>query len=156
MNNNKNFGMFDLIFHSVTKKEIMKQDTKRINEYLEMLRKDLENSCSKLMITFDGYENDPREIYEIEEIRKYVSKLFSENKDLFYYITTMDNNNSMLLACMSDCTKIRQEGSKIITLGVMPDIILKNQITHAVMRCVNNDIQRAKVILDTLFVDKWR
>lgn len=156
MNSSNSYGMFDLIVYSITKKEAMQQDIQRINRTIKTLRRELENSCGKLMITFDGYENDLREIYEIEEIRNYVSKVFNENKDLFYYVTAVDNNNSMLLACMSSCTKIRKERSKTITLGIIPDTILKNQIMHAVLRCVDNDIQKAKSILNTLFVDKWR
>ena len=51
-------------------------ETNEKNLILENLRKNTTKSKKKLMITFDGYDNDKREVYEIDEIRKYVKKVF--------------------------------------------------------------------------------
>ena len=40
------------------------------------------------MITFDGYDKDKREVYEIEEIRKYVKKVFGNRM----YISGISSN----------------------------------------------------------------
>ena len=98
--NDMNF--FDLIIHSVNKSEVINKNTNTLNRVLKSLRKDLIKSYCKIMIIFDGYDNDQREIYEIKEIRDYVRKLFDENNDLFYFITKMGSLNKVILACISD------------------------------------------------------
>ncbi len=145
------FGNFDLILHSVTKEEIIKQDIKRINEYINKLRSDLVNSCGKMMITFDGYDNDTREIYEIEEIRKYISKLFNQNKDLFYYITTIEQNNKLILTCLSNFRQIKLENCDIVTLEIETEVSLKKQIIQGVLSCANNNIEHTNKVLENLF-----
>lgn len=149
--NNNIFGNFDLILHSVTKEEVIKQDIKRINEYLRKLRMDLINSCGKMMIMFDGYDNDTREIYEIEEIRKYISKLFNQNKDLFYYLTTIDQNNKLILTCLSNFRQIRIENCDIVTLEIGTEESINNQIIQGVLSCANNNIVNVNKVLENLF-----
>ena len=103
-------NFFDFIIHSVTKKEVLKKDIFALNQILKSLRDDLTKSYGKAMIIFDGYDNDQREIYEIQEIREYVKKLFDENNDLFYFITKMGSLNKVILACISDFQQIKTKG----------------------------------------------
>ncbi len=103
-------NFFDFIIHSVTKKEVLKKDIFALNQILKSLRKDLIKSYGKAMIIFDGYDNDQREIYEIQEIREYVKKLFDENNDLFYFITKIGSLNKVILACISDFQQIKTKG----------------------------------------------
>ena len=103
-------NFFDFIIHSVTKKEVLKKDIFALNQILKSLRKDLIKSYGKAMIIFDGYDNDQREIYEIQEIREYVKKLFNENNDLFYFITKIGSLNKVILACISDFQQIKTKG----------------------------------------------
>ena len=103
-------NFFDFIIHSVTKKEVLKKDIFALNRILKSLRDDLTKSYGKTMIIFDGYDNDQREIYEIQEIREYVKKLFDENNDLFYFITKIGSLNKVILACISDFQQIKTKG----------------------------------------------
>ena len=103
-------NFFDFIIHSVTKKEVLKKDIFALNQILKSLRDDLTKSYGKAMIIFDGYDNDQREIYEIQEIREYVKKLFDENNDLFYFITKIGSLNKVILACTSDFQQIKTKG----------------------------------------------
>lgn len=103
-------NFFDFIIHSVTKKEVLKKDIFALNQILKSLRDDLSKSYGKIMVIFDGYDNDQREIYEIQEIREYVKKLFNENNDLFYFITKMGSLNKVILACISDFQQIKTKG----------------------------------------------
>ena len=103
---NENMSDLDLIFHSVSKENVVRQNIDTTNLILENLRKNTTKSKKKLMITFDGYDNDKREVYEIDEIRKYVKKVFEKNHDLFYYLTSLVNNDSIILACLGNLTNI--------------------------------------------------
>ena len=56
---------------------------------------------SKVSISFDGYNDDDREIFEIEEIRKYMHSLTVKFPYWFYFINKNDSNLRiiMLLLC---------------------------------------------------------
>lgn len=97
-------GNAEVIGIKITKEEVLNIDIKRIEKVLAHLRKDIKNAQSKLSITFEEWD-DTRKIYEIEEIRNYVSKVFKENKDLFYFLTEENYNSNKILACISTIEK---------------------------------------------------
>lgn len=127
--NDMNF--FDLIIHSVNKSEVINKNTNTLNRVLKSLRKDLIKSYCKIMIIFDGYDNDQREIYEIREIRDYVRKLFDENNDLFYFITKMGSLNKVILACISDFQQIKTIGREDVIVGYEVSKEVKGKILNA-------------------------
>lgn len=127
--NDMNF--FDLIIHSVNKSEVINKNTNTLNRVLKSLRKDLIKSYCKIMIIFDGYDNDQREIYEIKEIRDYVRKLFDENNDLFYFITKMGSLNKVILACISDFQQIKTIGREDVIVGYEVSKEVKGKILNA-------------------------
>lgn len=127
--NDMNF--FDLIIHSVNKSEVINKNTNTLNRVLKSLRKDLIKSYCKIMIIFDGYDNDQREIYEIREIRDYVRKLFDENNDLFYFITKMGSLNKVILACISDFQQIKTIGREDVIVGYEVSKKVKGKILNA-------------------------
>ena len=57
---------------------------------------------SKMMLIFDGFNDDPREICEIDVIRQWVAKAFKYYPHMFYWLTPFENNNSFIIACLSD------------------------------------------------------
>lgn len=127
--NDMNF--FDLIIHSVNKSEVINKNTNTLNRVLKSLRKDLIKSYCKIMIIFDGYDNDQREIYEIREIRDYVRKLFDENNDLFYFITKMGSLNKVILACISDFQQLKTIGREDVIVGYEVSKEVKGKILNA-------------------------
>jgi hypothetical protein len=66
-------------------------DVVRPREFFDRLRttKELAYKChGKIEISFDGYENDSRELFEINEVREYVSVLCAVLPELFFFIRT--------------------------------------------------------------------
>ena len=127
--NDMNFFVF--IIHSVNKSEVINKNTNTLNRVLKSLRKDLIKSYCKIMIIFDGYDNDQREIYEIREIRDYVRKLFDENNDLFYFITKMGSLNKVILACISDFQQLKTIGREDVIVGYEVSKEVKGKILNA-------------------------
>ena len=82
----------ELLFYSVSKREVTNKDYKRIINSLDILKDAGKEAKSKLFLVFDGYDNDKREIYEIPEIRDFVKYIYDKYKYLFYFLTTLDNN----------------------------------------------------------------
>lgn len=141
------------IIYSISKENVISKDTTKINAILNILRKDVKNSCDKLAILFDGYDFDSREIYEITEIRQYVTKIFSENEDLFYYLTSLDHNNHVILSCISDFQKVKKEGAIMVRVKNIPNIILKDKIIQGIITCCNGNLQLVQEISKQLFVE---
>ncbi len=144
--NNMNF--FDFIIHSVNKSEVINKDTDALNQILKSLREDLIKSYCKIMITFDGYDNDKREIYEIQEIRDYVRKLFDENNDLFYFVTRMGSLNKVILACISDFQQIKTKGREDVIVGYKVSKEVKEKILSALSIYPANNV---KEVISYLF-----
>lgn len=137
----------------ITKDEVLNLDIKRIDKVLSQLRKDVNNSQSKLSVIFDGWE-DSKNIYQIEEIRRYVSKVFKENKDLFYFLTEENYNSNKILACISTIENIKEDNSKLIY-----DHGISKKITEEIMKSIiiatDFDEKRAKEKIDKLFISGW-
>ena len=66
----------NIIFYAVSKQEIINKDFNRIRKTLRILKDAGKEAKGKLFLTFDGYENDKREIYMIPEIRSFVKNIW--------------------------------------------------------------------------------
>lgn len=151
--NEVNFSNYTGIVYSISQEKIINKDITNINRILKKLRKDVENSCGKLAILFEGYDFDNREIYEINEIREYITKVFSENEDLFYYLTSFDRNCNVILACISDYKQIKRKDAIIVFVKNNPDIILKNRIIKGITACCGNNLKLIEEIINKLFIE---
>lgn len=143
----------EVIRIKITKEEVLKLDIKRIDKVLSHLRKDIKNSQSKLSITFDEWD-DTRNIYEIEAIRNYVSKVFKENTDLFYFLTEENYNSNKILACISTIKNIKEENSKIMYDHDIPQKI-KDEIMKSIIIATDFDKKRATEKIEKLFISGW-
>ena len=72
-----------LFFYSIDKKEVKKKDFKRLDEAIKFFETAGVDARGKLIITFSGYMDNPLEIYQINEIRDYVKKLYQKHSNLF-------------------------------------------------------------------------
>jgi hypothetical protein len=62
---------------------------------------------SRVSISFDGYNHDSCEIFEIEEIRKYIYDLTVKFPYWFYFINKNDSNLKMIVLSLCRYIKIR-------------------------------------------------
>jgi len=80
-----------VIVYVIDNEEVMVSDVSRPRNFFDRLRltKELAHACQgKVEITFFGYEDDPRELFEIEEVRKYVALLDDALPELFFFVRT--------------------------------------------------------------------
>src|SRR4030095_4411771 len=57
-------------------------------------------------ISFDGYDNDSRELYEIPEVRRYLATLDSKFSYWFYFLSTSNETLKMIALCLCRTRKI--------------------------------------------------
>ena len=123
----------ELLFYSVSKREVTNKDYKRIINSLDILKEAGKEAKSKLFLVFDGYENDKREIYEIPEIRDFVKYIYDKYKYLFYFLTTLDNNRSIIYACISNLEIIHTNNSHTIGFRIIPNKKIMQETANAML-----------------------
>lgn len=124
----KKVGMF---VYSVSKREIISKNFERLRKSLEVLKKAGKDAKGKLYLTFEGYEDDKREIYMIPEIRDFVRSIWEEYKYLFYFLTSFDNNKAIIFACINDFKAYQNNNTGITGLKIVYDEEVKLQTITA-------------------------
>jgi hypothetical protein len=117
----------NLIHCAIHKSEVSNLDFDRINEAIEVFEECGKKARGKLVITFDGYENTQLEIFEIQDIRNYVEKMFKNHNNLFYFLSNEQNSNKSILACLVETKKTQTNGS-IMNM----QINLRNRLTNEI------------------------
>ncbi len=142
----------DIFFYAVSKQEIINNDFNRIRKSLETLKKAGKDAKGKLFLTFDGYDNDKREIYMIPEIRSFVKNIWKEYKFLFYFLTLFDNNRAIIFACLNDFKVIQNEKEKKCKLEIIYNEEIKKQTIKAMKNygLLIDDIDGAQRALFTI------
>lgn len=87
---------------AVTKGEILSDKFVTIDTFIRELKKYGQRAKGKLMLTFSGYDDVPYEVFEIEEVRNYMARVFERYPFIFYFLTDLDMNNKTILACLCD------------------------------------------------------
>ncbi|NBI07620.1 hypothetical protein [Senegalia massiliensis] len=105
----------DYIYLSISKNEVENEDFTKVDKVFKILDECRFRSRGKLTIGFEGYIREIEEVYEIEEIRNYVSTMFSKYPYMFYYITSEELNNAIILSCIADVRLIYKGEKKAIT-----------------------------------------
>jgi hypothetical protein len=86
---------FDMFTIAIDKATIEKLDFTLINEFIEE-RWDI--GYNTLNISFLGYDNDSREIFEIPEIQKWVKYSMLEEKIPWFFFLSKDTSSSSIKA----------------------------------------------------------
>jgi len=100
---------YDFIHHAITKDEVENMNFIRIKETLRTFEEAGKQGKNKLMITFSGYLDTSKEVYEINDVRKYVAKLLNKFPHIFYFLTDADFTSTTFLLCLCDI----KDGEKI-------------------------------------------
>lgn len=98
-----------MISFCVDKYEVENMDFDRMEETLEVLQNCGVKSRGKIEITFSGYELSSLEIFEINDIRRYVEEVFRRHNNLFYFLSGDMSKNQYILFCLITTEKIRSD-----------------------------------------------
>ena len=132
INNSIDVKNAELLIYTISKREIVDKDYKRILRSLETLKKVGKDAKRKLFLIIEGYNDDKREVYMIPEIREFIQYVYSKYKYLFYFLTCFDNNRSLILACLTkyEATKC---GENKYLLEIICEDEIKNEITNEML-----------------------
>jgi hypothetical protein len=97
---NNIFFRYEVILFMVDRPEVEAMDASRARGFRSRLcaSKDLMMHCQgKIDIIFHGYNDEPRELFEIEEVRKYVALLSEAIPELFFFSRTEEPATTLTL-----------------------------------------------------------
>lgn len=86
-----------------SKKEVRANNFDRARKQFEELRKAGIKAEQKLSIFFDGYDDDPREIWQIPETRAFVARIFSEYPELLFYLN--EETKTPIICCLMNTNR---------------------------------------------------
>jgi hypothetical protein len=103
---------FDLFTLFIDKVQIEKKDFSIIKEYIE---NNWDVGYNQLNISFSDFDNDPREIFEIPEIREWVITSIHEEKIPWFFFLSKDITSSSIKAlALCYCAEpVKQEDGEI-------------------------------------------
>lgn len=99
----------DFVGIVISRKEIESLDIAAVLKSLESMLYDAETVQAfqgQMCLSFQGYDNDPRELYEIPEVRRYMALLDSNFPYWFYFHSTTDGTLKMIAFCLCETRKI--------------------------------------------------
>jgi hypothetical protein len=110
------FEKYGLVTFSVPYEDVINCNIKTVFEALDSLlesRASVIASRGKIALSFDGYENDPRDVWYIPEVRRYVAALDAAFPYWFYFLNLEMPTLKVLCLCL--CAVVKASG------GVKPN-----------------------------------
>lgn len=88
---------------------------------------------SQVMLVFDGYDLDSRELYQIPEVRKWVNRLYVNVPHLFYFLTAENYNIRIVYLCLVELGGRQGEQVSIEPAGAkrLVEKISRNAVSFA-------------------------
>ena len=88
---------------------------------------------SRLIISFNGYETDPREVFHIPEIRRWVKSIYKQVPHLFYFLASDLEGMKPIFLCLADTSyTVRVENSsRLSSVIIEADKLVKEIVLNA-------------------------
>jgi hypothetical protein len=93
----------DWVGVTVSRREVESRDVAPALQVLESLLYDAETVRAfrgRAGLAFHGYDDDPRELYQIPEVRRFVAELDSRFPYWFYFLSTGNDMLKMIAFCL--------------------------------------------------------
>ncbi|OME30582.1 hypothetical protein BSK63_16945 [Paenibacillus odorifer] len=91
---------FDIIILGIDREAVLKGHVERyLREFEKFGKKKLR---SRIIINFQGWDNDPREVYQIREITNWVERILKNVPHLFYFLSRESYAMRVIFMCLMD------------------------------------------------------
>lgn len=103
---------FDLLVFNIEREDVEKKNYKPVKDFIKQLDRLGVRAFQAAAICFDGYDDDMRELSEIDEVRAYIRKLFNDHPHLFLYMSFKMDVPQYMIPCLGDFYSI-YKGKKL-------------------------------------------
>ena len=97
------------IFLVISREQIMEM---HLQEPLQVLRQLAGNpekaitACGRVSVVIDGFNADPRELFEIPEVRRYIQQLDALWPYWFFFLSQADDSIKVIESCLCDSIEV--------------------------------------------------
>lgn len=70
----------------------------------------------------------------IQEIREYVKYIYDKYNYIFYFLTSLDNNRSIIYACINDFKSIQNKNENFTRLEIISNKETRNKTVDAMLQ----------------------
>ncbi|WP_374681492.1 hypothetical protein [Accumulibacter sp.] len=87
-------------------------ETCNVDEPLQLLRRLTEDRqtaidfCGRISLVVDGYNDDPRELFEVPEVRAYIKRLDQAWPSWFFFLSQADESVKLLESCLCETIEV--------------------------------------------------
>ncbi|GFP77723.1 chlororespiratory reduction 6 domain-containing protein [Clostridium fungisolvens] len=124
-------------------------DLQEIDKMLNVFKRHgIKKYRNNIVFQIDGYNDDPREIFEIPEIKAFFKKVFDKYPYMLYFLSNINSNDAWVLACL--CNKHQTcsiVGKRNIDLKMQFDNNLLSQILNQTVAYMMQIHESSKSIL---------
>jgi hypothetical protein len=102
-------GISEPVFLMFSRRQV---ETSDIDEPLQFLRGLTANPraaleyCGRISLIVDGYNDDPREIFEVPEVRAFIKSIDQQWPYWFFFLSQADDSIKMLESCLCDTIEV--------------------------------------------------
>lgn len=115
----------DTIFAFVQRKDVEKQNVLNIYDFVLKLinLKEDEIKCKRehLILIFDGYDDDGRELSEIREVKEFCKTILQRLPEIVYFLEVENESLQNILAIANDITLAKVDNCDKIAMQISPD-----------------------------------
>jgi hypothetical protein len=134
-----------LVFLAIKRESVEKCETGFALDKLDLLMEpgNIGHYAGSLLMFFEGYDDDPRELFEVSEVRRYVTALDAKFPYWFYFIFPDFSQIMMLFYCLCGA---RMEGPS----QASSDPKMFEAFLHNHFEAVNTLAQRGLITADNV------
>lgn len=133
----------DIIMLGVIQEAVLRGHVESyVREFQKFGKKKLQG---RIWMSFQGWESDPREVYEIQEIRRWVERLIKNVPHLFYFLSREDVSMLIIFRCLLGTGEIRIEQAQRLIEKVTKSAVLfskKSGDSESVQFALANNIMK--------------
>jgi hypothetical protein len=97
------------VFLMFSRRQVEACDIAEPLEFLSSLTADpllAHDYCGRISLVVDGYNDDPREIFEVAEVRAFVKALDQQWPYWFFFLSQADDSIKLLESCLCDAIEV--------------------------------------------------
>ncbi len=95
-------GQKPIMFYHISKEEILDKNLRGIDNLMSTVQLVGKGAKNSLFLTCSGYDDVTDELYEIKEVREFVSAMFDKYPHILYYINSQFEGDHWLLCSIAD------------------------------------------------------
>ncbi len=109
MNERLRSGISEPVILMFSRRQVETCDIDEPLQFLRRLTADRHTAlefCGRISQVIDGYNDDPRELFEILEVRAYIKRLDQEWRYWFFFLSQADESIKLLESCLCETIEV--------------------------------------------------